>query len=178
MIIIIKAYWQPGFPWLSLAICLYWSSPLINTLNGQVTILNTNNLHIVKCFKDSSLTLIILFNNNHLFAQLYSFMYSYPILIIFKQIYLTNMWDPDKSITSDQSRLRSNNNEGVLHTGASLSDAVQRHIQDVILWHPIAICYAVTPNRRLHHHGSQQTLVVLQHEIDVCTTTILMGLWV
>ena len=41
---------------------------------------------------------LFLFNNNneHLFTQLYGFEYSYLIQIIFKQITMTDRWDPNR----------------------------------------------------------------------------------
>ena len=49
-----------------------------------------------------------------IFTLLYSFKYSYLMLIIFKQIYLTHRWDHKNTIPG-QSRAGSNGNEGVLH---------------------------------------------------------------
>ena len=87
-------------------------------------------LYDINC---SYLTLIILLNYNHLFAHSYMVSYSCLIQIIFKQIYLTDRWDPT---TPSQSGPGSNDNEGLLHTpkifrtGASLLDAVWFYAQE------------------------------------------------
>ena len=66
--------------------------------------------------------------------------------------------------------------EYVLDYGLEVSDF---ELQFVLLCGShIDICYTTTPNRRLYEHGSGQTIVVLLHNIDICTTTVLMGIWV
>ena len=46
---------------------------------------------------------MILFNDDyHLFAYSYGFTYSYPMLIIFKYIYLTHGWDNKKEYVLSQ----------------------------------------------------------------------------
>ena len=60
----------------------------------------------------------------------------YAILMIFKQIYLTHRWDPNKYYHCLPSRTGSNGHEGVLQTsqssktGASASNVVWCHTQD------------------------------------------------
>ena len=39
-------------------------------------------------------------------------------------------------------------------------------------------CNTMTPNRRLYHHGSQQTFAALRHHIVTGNTIVLNSLWV
>ena len=74
--------------------------------------------------------MIIIRLHSQMVSLLYGIKNSYPILIVFNQIYLTNRCDPKGINISGQSRPANNGNEVVLYTPqssrteASLPDAV------------------------------------------------------
>ena len=82
--------------------------------------------------KDSNLTWIILFNNNHLFAH--SYVVSF-ISILYKEFLNRSIWPIDRTLTHTTilGLDGSKGNERVLHTHPELEPHHRMHTQDTLL---------------------------------------------